>query len=227
MNHKIILLLLLSAPLSMPLSLFAQNLPVREWAAASHDKPFIFYISGDGGLNKYSTDLCIALNKAGYEVSALNARTYFWNKKTPEKAATDVNNFLSKKLAGRKNQQFVFIGYSFGADVLPFIMNRLSKNIHKDLRVSFIMASSGSTDFEVHWSDILGQSKTRSMDVVSEMNKLVEDNIVVVTASDEHTLDLKNISLKKYTHEILPGGHHFDGDTEEVASVVLRHINWQ
>lgn len=226
MNYKKLLLLLLSTPVLLPSSLFAQNLPVQEWPATSHDKPFIFYISGDGGLNKFSTDLCIALNKAGYEVVALNARAYFWDKKTPEKTATDVNNYLSRKLTGRKNQQVVLIGYSFGADVLPFIIDRLSKSMHENLRVSFMLASSGTTDFEIHWSDIMGENIKRSMDVVSEINKLTEDNIVIVTASNEHTLNLKEISLKKYTHEILPGGHHFDGDTEEVARVLLRHIAW-
>lgn len=226
MNYKKFLLLLLSTSTLLPSSLFAQNLPVQEWPATSHDKPFIFYISGDGGLNKFSTGLCIALNKAGYEVVALNARAYFWDKKTPEKTATDVNDYLSKKLTGRKNQQVVLIGYSFGADVLPFIIGRLSKNIHENLRVSFMLASSGTTDFEIHWSDIMGENIKRSMDVVSEINKLAGDNIVIVTASNEHTLDLKEISLKKYTHEILPGGHHFDGDTEEVASMLLRHIAW-
>lgn len=226
MNYKKLLLLLLSTPVLLPSSLFAQNLPVQEWSATSHDKPFIFYISGDGGLNKFSTDLCIALNKAGYEVVALNARAYFWDKKTPEKTATDVNNYLSRKLTGRKNQQVVLIGYSFGADVLPFIIDRLSKSMHENLRVSFMLASSGTTDFEIHWSDIMRENIKRSMDVVSEINKLTEDNIVIVTASNEHTLNLKEISLKKYTHEILPGGHHFDGDTEEVARVLLRHIAW-
>lgn len=226
MNYKKFLLLLLSTSTLLPSSLFAQNLPVQEWPATSHDKPFIFYISGDGGLNKFSTDLCIALNKAGYEVVALNARAYFWDKKTPEKTAMDVNSYLSKKLAGRKNQQVVLIGYSFGADVLPFIIGRLSKNMHENLRVSFMLASSGTTDFEIHWSDIMGENIKRSMDVVSEINKLAGDNIVIVTASDEHTLNLNEIALKKYTHEILPGGHHFDGDTEEVASVLLRHITW-
>ena len=141
MNYKKFLLLLLSTSTLLPSLVFAQNLPVQEWPATSYDKPFIFYISGDGGLNKFSTDLCIALNKAGYEVVALNARAYFWDKKTPEKTATDVNNYLSRKLTGRENQQVVLIGYSFGADVLPFIISRLSKNIHDNLRVSFMLAS--------------------------------------------------------------------------------------
>jgi type IV secretory pathway VirJ component len=202
----------------------AQDFPVKEWQTTTHEKPLIFYISGDGGMNSFSNDLCKSLNEKGYDVFALNAKSYFWNRKTPEQTATDVNDYLIKKIAGRKNQQVVLIGYSFGADVLPFIVNRLSKNISDSITVSFLMASSGSTDFEIHWSDIFGGNSKRKMDVVTEINKLSRENIVIINGSNEGMLALNKISLKKYTYEVLPGGHHFDGDTEEITRVILKHI---
>ena len=201
----------------------AQDFPVKEWATTTHEKPLIFYITGDGGFNTFSTDLCKSLNKKGYDVVALNAKSYFWNRKTPEQTATDINNYLVKKIAGRKNQQVVFIGYSFGADVLPFIVNRLPKNVNDSVLVSFLMASSGSTDFEVHWSDIFGGNSKRSMDVVTEINKMSGENIVIINGSNEEELALNKISLQ-YSHEVLPGGHHFEGDTEEITRVILKHI---
>ncbi len=216
--------MLLLAPVLFSSKIIAQNFPVKEWPAATHDKPAIFYISGDGGLNKFSTALCESFNKKGYDVYALNARSYFDDKKTPEQTTSDIRNYLNKKVAGRKNQQVVLIGYSFGADVLPFILNRLPKN-GLDVPVSFFMAPSGSTDFEIHWSDIFGGNIKRNMDVVAEINKLTNDNIVIINGSDENEIALNKISLKKYTHEVLPGGHHFDGDTEQIANVILNHIN--
>ena len=143
--------------------------------------------------------MCKSLNKKGYDVVALNAKSYFWNKKTPEQAATDINNYLIKKIAGRKNHQVVFIGYSFGADVLPFIVNRLPKNINDNVLVSFLMASSGSTDFEIHWSDIFGGNSKRSMDVVTEINKMSGEEIVIINGSDEEDLAINKISLKIYS----------------------------
>ncbi|MDQ6763132.1 MAG: virulence factor [Bacteroidota bacterium] len=218
-------LLLLLAPVLLSSKIIAQNLPVKEWAAATHDKPMIFYISGDGGFNKFSTALCQSLNKKGYDVYALNARSYFDDKKTPEQTTNDIKNYLGKKAAGRRNTKVILIGYSFGADVLPFILNRLPKNIMDNVAMSFIMAPSGSTDFEIHWSDIFGGNIKRDMDVVTEINKLNNENIVIINGSDEHELALNKISLKKYTHEVLPGGHHFDGDTDEITNVILGHIN--
>lgn len=224
MNKKVVLLFILITPLLYNPTAFAQSFPVKEWTAATHDKPLIFYITGDGGFNTFSTNLCESLNKNEYDVFALNAKSYFWDKKTPEQTAGDVSNYLSKKLAGRKNQQVVLIGYSFGAEVLPFIVNKLSKNIYESVIVSFLMAPSGSTDFEIHWSDIFGGNTKRSMDVITEINKLDNEKIVIISGSDGGNLALNKITLKKYTHEVLPGGHHFDGDTEEIIKVILKHI---
>ncbi len=204
--------------------IIAQDFPVKEWSSATHDKPIIFYISGDGGFNKFSTALCQSLNNKGYDVCALNARSYFDDKKTPEQTTNDIKNYLSKKIVARKNKQIVLIGYSFGADVLPFILNRLPKNV-LDIPVSFIMGSSGSTDFEIHWSDIFGGNTKRDMDVASEINKLNNENIVIINGSDKEELTLNKISLKKYTHEVLPGGHHFDGNTDQITNVITSHIN--
>lgn len=202
----------------------AANLPITEWKASNNNKPLLFYISGDGGLNRFSTGLCESLNHNGFDVVALNSKSYFYNKKTPDETAQDISTYLTKKLAGRTNPKIVFIGYSFGADVLPFVLNRLPKNISDEIDVSFIMASSGSTDFEIHWLDMLGSGRKRGMDVVSEINKIQNEKIVIITGSDDKNLDIKQISLNKYTHVVLPGGHHFDNDIEEIVQQIERYI---
>lgn len=202
----------------------AGKLPITEWKAPNNDKPLLFYISGDGGLNKFSTGLCESFHQKGFDVVALNSRSYFYNKRTPEETANDISEYLSEKLAGRANPKVVFLGYSFGADVLPFVLNRLSKNIADEVEISFIMASSGSTDFEIHWLDMLGSGRKRSMDVVSEINKIQNQKIVIITGSDDNNLDIKRISLNKYTLVVLPGGHHFDNDIDEIVQRILRYI---
>jgi type IV secretory pathway VirJ component len=220
MNKKTFLLLLFS---TLALTVASQNLPVKEWEASNHSKPLIFYISGDGGLNRFSTELCSSINKDGYDVDALDSKSYFWSKKTPEQTAEDFSDYLSKKIAGRQNQQIVLIGYSFGADVLPFVLNRLPKNISNKIKVSFLMASSGSTDFVIHIADLFGSGKRRGMDVLSEVNKISNQKIVILNSSDDKGLDAGKIKINHIT-EILPGGHHFDGDIDEIVKVVVKFI---
>ena len=63
------------------------SLPLSLYASTDTTKPLIFYISGDGGFNKFSTSFMQSLNKEGYAVIGLDAKDYFWNKKKPQEAA--------------------------------------------------------------------------------------------------------------------------------------------
>jgi type IV secretory pathway VirJ component len=60
--------------------------------------------------------------------------------------------------------------------------------------------------------------------VATEINKLSNDKIVILSGSDNQELDPRKITLKKYTLEILPGGHHFDSNTEEITRTILKHM---
>ena len=220
MNKSIYLLLVFS---TLAFTVAAQNLPMKEWEASAHTKPLVFYISGDGGLNRFSNELCTAINKEGFDVDAMDSKSYFWSQKTPARTAEDISDFLSKKIARRPNQQIVLIGYSFGADVLPFVLNRLPKNIADKIKVSFLMASSGSTDFVIHIADLFGSGKRRGMDVLSEVNKISNKKIVILNSSDDKQLNAGKITIKHIT-EILPGGHHFDGDINEIVKAIVKYI---
>lgn len=220
MNKSIYLLLLFS---TFALGAAAQTLPMKEWDASAHNKPLVFYISGDGGLNRFSNELCTAINKEGFDVDAMDSKSYFWSQKTPAGTAEDISDFLSKKIARRPNQQIVLIGYSFGADVLPYVLNRLPKNIADKIKVSFLLASSGSTDFVIHIADLFGSGKRRGMDVLTEVNKISNQKIVILNSSDDKGLDAGKITVK-HTTEILPGGHHFDGDINEIVKAIIKYI---
>jgi len=220
MNKRLYLLLLLS---TLALGVAAQDLPMKEWDASAHNKPLVFYLSGDGGLNKFSNELCSSINKEGFDVDAMDSKSYFWSKKTPDQTAADISDFLSKKIARRPNQQIVLIGYSFGADILPYVLNRLPKNIVNKIKVSFLMASSGSTDFVIHIADLFGSGKRRGMDVLTEVNKIANQKIVILNSSDDKGLDAGKVTIKHVT-EILPGGHHFDGDIDEITKTILKYL---
>jgi type IV secretory pathway VirJ component len=99
----------------------------------------------------------------------------------------------------------------------------LPKNIAGKVKVSFLMASSGSTDFVIHIADLFGTGKRRGMDVLSEVNKISNQKIVILNSSDDKGLDAGKITVK-HTTEVLPGGHHFDGDIDEVVKAIVKFI---
>jgi type IV secretory pathway VirJ component len=222
MINKLIILII-SVATVMSAAAQANDLPIREWKLPS-EKPFVFYISGDGGLNDFSTNLCKDFNTAGYQVSALNAKTYFWGKKSPEKTTADIAIYLAKQLQDNTGRKFILAGYSFGSDIIPFIVNRLPENIRKQLVSVVLLSPSASTDFEVHYSDMLGMDRKRSMDVVAEINRMGDQNTATIYSAGETSFPMYTITLKNHSAEVLPGGHHFEGNTNEVANYMMKYF---
>lgn len=201
----------------------AGDLPIKEWGTADQT-PFILYISGDGGFNKFSTDLCTALSRTGYHITAMNAKSYFWGKKTPEQTTADISAYLERALANQPNRKLVLLGYSFGADVMPFIVNRLKKTIKNRLSSVVLISPSTSTDFQIHWSDMFGGNTKRNMDVVAEINRLTVPKLSTFFGVEEKDFPVTSIHLPNYSNQVLPGGHHFDGVTGELAKMVVNEL---
>lgn len=198
------------------------NLPVKEYVSAS-STPYIFYISGDGGFNTFSSDLCTGIQKAGYTIASLNAKSYFWNRKSPEQATLDIVGYLQKQLKNRKNQDLILVSYSFGADILPFIVNRLPDSLKKNLMAVFLLSPSTSTDFEIHWLDMLGGSNRRDMDVVEEINKMGQQKTISIFGSEEKGFPVNEVRLKNFSNHIIPGGHHFEGNIDTLVKLLQKY----
>ncbi len=222
MKRKI-LLIITSALFALTVSAQTSNLPVKEWISTSQN-PFVLYISGDGGFNNFSTDLCTAINKAGYSITAISAKSYFWNKKTPKQTAADITTYLEKQFQNKKNQLLVLAGYSLGSDVMPFLVNKLPGTIKKKLLAVVMLSPSTSTDFEIHILDMFGGNKKRSMNVVAEMNKMGPVKTATIFGSNETAFPVKDIKLINYRNESLPGSHHFDSNTDEVAKTMIKYF---
>ena len=59
----------------------------------------------------------------GYKTVGISSLEYFWREREPSKAAKDLTSIIDK-YAGKPN--VLLVGYSFGADVLPFVYDALS-----------------------------------------------------------------------------------------------------
>ncbi|NLR82730.1 AcvB/VirJ family lysyl-phosphatidylglycerol hydrolase [Chitinophaga eiseniae] len=201
------------------------NLPVVTKApATATTAPLILYITGDGGMKKFSANVIESFHQQNYPVVALNALKYFWNKKTPQQAARDVANLISyyQSQWGQK-QGVVLIGYSLGADVLPFIYNSLPANIAAEVKHVVLLSPSLYTDLEVHVSDMLGKSSTRGMSVPAEINKMTGKPLLLVFGAEEKDFNFSALNIQ-YQKLILPGGHAYDEDASGVAGKILTSL---
>ncbi|WP_293912500.1 MULTISPECIES: AcvB/VirJ family lysyl-phosphatidylglycerol hydrolase [unclassified Sphingobacterium] len=200
------------------------TVPMKEWQGNTK-VPFILFFSGDGGLNTFSNNLCSTLANKGYGISAVDSKKYFWNKKSPQQLATDMAGYLHKILDKRPNTQFVVAGFSFGADAVPFLVNRLPADLKSKLYRAVMIEPSTSTDLEIHLADMVGRSHVkRSLDVIAEINKIENTQTLLLMGNDTRDFPSSQLSTKHVRIQVLKGDHHFDGHEDEVANAVISEL---
>lgn len=204
---------------------FAQNsLPLYTYHAKANKspKPFLFIISGDGGWNSFTAGLAQAFAKQGYETVGLDAKTYFWEEKTPEVTAGTINQLIQNALAEYKTEQYIILGFSFGACVAPFVVSHTPEELQKKLNAVFLISPDKRGDFEIHLADMLNLGASAGKyDVLAELKKIKSIPITCLFGSQENENlinDFKESGLKTI---VLPGNHHYDNKPENVVKRVL------
>lgn len=198
--------------------------PVTEWNSNS-DKPVIFYISGDGGFNNFSKTFSQELHRHGYDVFALNTKKYFWHKKTPLKASQDTESYLKQITKDRKNKKIIIIGYSYGADVAPFIYNRFDADFQQNIQKLIIIGPSKVNDFEIHLQEYIAGQQEYGFSVVREINQIKNVPFTLVVSDLEYKyFPINEITLKDFQLLHLRGNHHFGGNTKMLADAVLKYF---
>ena len=187
--------------------------------------PMVVYISGDGGWNTFSDSLCNYLSKKGFPVVILNAKKYFWDRKTPEETVTDLVTIIEAYGTRWKRDKFILTGFSFGASLVPFLVNRFPERITGRLSSSIMINPDMLCDFEVHLSDMLniGPSKGE-FDVVREMKAIDVKKTAIFFGGDERMELQQAFRLTGANVQIVPGNHHFDDDSEVLEELLVKEM---
>lgn len=206
------------------LAIFAQtSLPLSVITASDTTKPLIFYISGDGGFNKFSTSFMQMLNKQGFAIIGLDARNYFWHKKEPAEAARAIEEVINKYNKQWKRKNIVLIGYSFGADVSPFMLTHFSPDLAGKVSHIVLLSPSDKTDFEIHILQLLGWGSSSGKSVPDEINKIFRP-VTIIVGDDENDFPFNKLTIKNKEVVKMPGGHHYDGDVNALCKQVTARI---
>jgi len=197
------------------------DLPLIEMAADQPSDLLAIVVSGDGGWRDIDMDLAESLRKSGVPVVGWDSLRYFWSEKTPERTAQDLAAVLQIYMAKWHATRVALIGYSFGADVLPFAVNRLPGDLQGSIVQISLLGYAGRADFEITLTGWLGAPPSdRALPVAAEIAKLPAGIIQCFYGADEK--DSACLSLPKGAEIIrMAGGHHFDGDYQGLAEKIL------
>ena len=179
-------------------------------------------ISGDGGWATIDREVGNTLASHGVPVVGLNSLKYFWTRRTPDGAAKDLERILRHYLTAWIKAKALLIGYSRGADVLPFMANRLPQELITHTPVVVLLGPAHTVDFEFHLTDwFSSSSNTAAHPVLPEVQKLSVTKILCVYGEEEADTLCKDLDPQRATVIRLKGGHHFEGDYDALAETIL------
>ena len=178
-------------------------------------------VSGDGGWTKIDKSLTRILTAQGISVVGLNSLRYFWHPRTPDEAANALERVLRHYLSTWQKRRIVLIGYSRGADVMPFMASRLPGDLRARIDLVALLGPATSIAFSFHITDWFGVKRRDAVPTVPEIRKLAGLNMLCVYGSKERDSACPLLPGGLAILEEIPGGHHFGGDYKLVAEKIL------
>jgi type IV secretory pathway VirJ component len=180
-------------------------------------------LTGDGGWAEIDKRVSARLAEGGVPVVGWSSLKYYWTPRTPETAAHDLARILERygRLWGK--HRVLLAGYSFGADVLPFLVSRLPPELRSRVALVSLLGLSERASFEFHVAGWLGV-ETGNHPTAPEVARLDATPVLCLRGEDESDSACRLLHGAAVRTVTLPGGHHFGGDYERIADALLADL---
>jgi type IV secretory pathway VirJ component len=184
---------------------------------------FAVFLSGDGGWVGLDRGVADALAQHGIAVVGWDSLRYFWQARTPEGAAADLDRVLRHYATAWGKTHALLIGYSQGADTMPFMVNRLPGATRLMVDLTALLGISDNALFEFHVSNWIGEAGG-GLPTRPELARWSGSPYVCIYGEEDGDSVCAQLAGKNGTAVKLPGGHHFGGSYAEIATEILLHL---
>jgi type IV secretory pathway VirJ component len=183
--------------------------------------PIALLFSGDGGWFGFEQSIANKLGNYGIPTIGIDTKKYFWNRKTPEKTASDMAEILIYYAKEWGKTKFIIIGYSQGAEIVPFLVTHFSDALKSKVLSAVMLSPEITTDFEIHITNMIGLgSRQNTYNVIEEINKMQKIPTFCIFGEGEKTPVpdlLKGTSIKI---SFVPGDHHYKGNAALIVKTM-------
>lgn len=183
----------------------------------------VVLMSGDGGWADIDKNIAAGLAKAGVPVVGWSSLDYYWTPRTPDSAASDLARIIDHYTTAWRKRRVLVAGYSFGADVAPFLVNRLPAASRSHVAELALLGPSSTANFEFHLANWLGGGGDPRYPTRPEIERLGIP-VTCVYGSDEldSVCRLVRATAATVRPVTLGEGHHFSGEYDRLVRIILR-----
>jgi type IV secretory pathway VirJ component len=204
------------------------DLPLVELAAtqgvtANADR-FVVLLTGDGDWAALVRDVAGQFAARGMPVVGLKARSYMKRGRDAEVTTRDVSRVVETYAARWGRPHVLLVGYSRGADWLPFVLARGGERLRERTKLVGMLAMAERAKFSFSLFDMVRSTSDPSdPPIAPELAKLrgLGLPLACVYGVDEEETGCKGADPALMTVFARAGGHHFDSDAAAIVTQLL------
>jgi type IV secretory pathway VirJ component len=158
-------------------------------------------------------------------VVALNSREYLSSKRSPARVAADVGRIVRHygKVFGKR--ELVLIGYSRGADIMPFVATRLPPELLAEVRLIALLGLAPNANFQFHLIDLVSNHhRSDDLPTIPEVTSLRGRDILCFYGVEEEEAACRSLPDSLATVVAMPDGHHFGARYGQIADRILSEL---
>jgi type IV secretory pathway VirJ component len=189
------------------------GLPIIEYPAElGPDSSLAVLLSGDGGWAAGDRAMAAELVHRGLAVVGLDVPSYLQPKKVPDIAGADLTRLLRHYSSRWHARRLVLIGYSHGADILPFMVSRLPADLRSRIDLVALLGLEPRASFDFHVADIFSQvQRDDALPVLPELMRLAGMRLLCVMGQHDRKSLCASLPPGLAQVEVQPGGHRISG----------------
>ncbi len=182
---------------------------------------FAVLMSGDGGWRNFDQHISAELASKGVPVLGINSLHYLRKQKSPERAAADITRLIEQGCSRFGKQQVILIGYSCGANIIPFAYNRMNADTKGKVSYLALLSPEEKADFKFHFYNWMNANSAKARAVKPELLQLQDKPALFLFGSKEKKDWCQDLMADPFHLQTLPGGHHFGNDTARVTDEIV------
>ncbi|MEJ2185379.1 MAG: AcvB/VirJ family lysyl-phosphatidylglycerol hydrolase [Gemmatimonadota bacterium] len=204
-----------------------QDLPLVEVpvpdTTPGHD--LAIFLSGDGGWAHLDKAVAHRLVDAGIPVVGFNSRDFLERRRTPEETAKAITRVIRHYSEAWGRDSLVLVGYSRGADILPFVVNLLPADLAARTRVVALLAPAERAGFKFRWIDlVVNTSSPDDLPIMPQVDSIAGPKVLCFYGKEEKESLCRRDLPPTVTVFPRNGGHHFDGNYDEIGDLILQAL---
>jgi type IV secretory pathway VirJ component len=184
---------------------------------------FGVFLTGDGGWVGLDKGVSAELAKHDIPIVGWDSLKYFWSRRTPDGAAHDLDRVVRHYSHAWGRSHVLLIGYSQGADTMPFMVNRLPPATHDLVGFTTLLGISDNAVFEFHVANWLG-NPSKGIPTAPELQHWTGSPYLCLYGESDADAACAQLTGHDGSALKLAGGHHFGGGYAQIADEILSRL---